>query len=173
MTSISNNAAYIIKRINDIWSEKPGKKTLQKIVFLIEQKGINLGYDYGLHFYGPYSEILDATTTFLSADGIIEFDYSGYSHLMSIDEKNFIVKPDGLSAEQLKEIDALIKHFQGQSPSELELLTTAVYAYDHLKNKSKESIISGVQKIKGSKYSKEHIQRSLGHFEYFNKPLSD
>lgn len=87
---ISNNAAYIIKRINDVWGEKPGKKTLQKIVFLIEQKGVNLGY-----------------------------------------------------------------------------------AYDHLENRSTESVISGVQKIKGSKYSEEHIRRSLENLNYFNKPLSN
>ncbi len=171
MTSISNNAAYVIKRINDIWGEKPGKKILQKMIYLIEQKGIDLGYEYGLHFYGPYSAILDAATTFLSADGVIEFDYSGLSHLMSIDEKNFFVKPNGLSTEQLKEIDVLIEHFQGQSPSELELLTTAIYAYDHLENKSKESIINGVQKIKGLKYSKEQIQHSLDDLEYFNIKL--
>ncbi len=96
MASISNNAAYIIKRINDIWGEKPSKKTVQKIAFLIEQKDIDLGYEYGLHFYSPYSRTLDAATTFLSADGIIELDYSGYSHLMSIN-KNFIIEPDGLS----------------------------------------------------------------------------
>ena len=173
MTGISNNAAYIIKRINDIWDEKPGKKTLQKIVFLIEKKGVNLGYDYGLHFYGPYSGALDAATAFLSADGVIEFDYSGYSHLMSIDEESFIVEPKGLSAEQLSQIDELIERFKGQSPSELELLTTAIYAYDHLDNKSKESIISGVQKIKGSKYSVEHIQRSLKNLEYFGKLISN
>ncbi|RCX08904.1 hypothetical protein DFR58_14015 [Anaerobacterium chartisolvens] len=169
MTGILNNAAYIIKRINDIWGEKPGKKTLQKMVFLIEQKGINLGYDYGLHFYGPYSGALDAAATFLSTDGVIEFDYSGYSHLMSIDEKNFAVEADGLSVEQVRQIDELIERFKGQSPSELELLTTAIYAYDHLENKSKESVISGVQKIKGQKYSIDQIQRSLKNFKYFGK----
>ena len=171
-TNISDNAAYIIKRIKDITGKPPGKKTLQKLVFLIEQKGINLDYDYGLHFYGPYSRILDNTTTYLSADGVIDFDYSGYSHTMSIDEDKFNVEPKGLSEEQLEEIDELIERFQGQSPSELELLTTAIYAYNNLKDKSKESIINGVQKIKGQKYSVEQIQCSLEKFKYFNKPFS-
>lgn len=166
---ISNNAAYIIKRINEISGEKPGKKALQKLVFLIEKKGINLGYDYGLHFYGPYSAHLDATTRFLCADGVIEFDYSGYSHLMSIDEENFTVESEGLSEEQLEDIDELIERFQKLCPSELELLTTAIYAYDNLEDKSEKSIIRGVQKIKGSKYSSEQIQRSLENFDYFNK----
>ncbi len=171
MTSLPNNVAYIIKKINDIWGKKPGKKALQKIVFLIEQKGIDLGFEYGLHFYGPYSDTLDAETSFLSADGVIEFDYSGYSHLMSLNEKNFIVEPHGLSDEQQKTIAELIEHFKGQSPSELELLTTAIYTYNHSQDKTKESIISGVRKIKGSKYSRPQIQDSLEKFSYFNKPI--
>ncbi|MDR1206678.1 MAG: hypothetical protein LBL26_14555 [Peptococcaceae bacterium] len=172
MTDISNNAAYIIKKINDIWGEKPGKKALQKTVFLIEQKGVDLGYDYGLHFYGPYSEALDTATIFLSTDGVIEFDYSGRSHLMSINEKNFTIEPEKLTKKQLDQIDALIEHFKGRSPSELELLTTAIYAYKHLENKSRESVINGVQKIKGLKYPMEQIQRSLIDFEYFNLEFS-
>ncbi len=148
ITKISNNAAYIIKRINEIWDKKPGKKILQKIVFLIEQKDINLGYEYGLHFYGPYSGTLDAVTTFLNADGVIEFNYSGYSHLMSIDEENFSVVPDGLSIQQCKTIDELLEYFREWSPSELELLTTAIYAYNHLEDKSEKSVINGVKKSK-------------------------
>ena len=173
MKSVSSNIGYIVQRINDIWEEKPGKKALQKLVFLIEQKGVNLGYHYGLHFYGPYSADLDATTMLLNSDGILEFDYTGSSHLMSIDEQHFTVKPDALSPEQLQQIDELIGRFNGHSASGLELLTTAIYAYDHLADKSKESVVRGVQKIKGAKYTEKMILHSLNDFEYFNKPLSD
>lgn len=172
MTEISNNVAYIIKRINDVWEIKPGKKILQKIVFLIEEKGIDLGYEYGLHFYGPYSGTLDLDTKFLHADGIINFDYSGYSHLMGINEKDYEVNSDGLSSKQQEEIDKLLERFQGQSPSDLELLTTAIYAYNHLEDKSKKDIIGGVQKIKGSKYSIEQIEEALKELAYFEKHIS-
>ena len=90
---------------------------------------------------------------------------------MSIN-KNFIVEPDGLSNEQQKVIDELIEYFKGQSTSNLELLTTAIYAYNHLENKSQENIIRGVQKIKGSKYSKEQILSALDEFQYFDKGIS-
>lgn len=173
MTHISNNAAYVVKRINDLWGEKPGKKALQKMVFLIEQKDIPLGYEYGLHFYGPYSEALDATTTFLSADGVIEFDYSGYAHLMSINEQLFTIEPRGLTEEHKRILDELIHNFKGWSASELELLTTAVYAYDHLEDKSRENVIRGVEKIKGSKYTREQIQRALENFSNFNKHFAN
>lgn len=172
MTEVSNNVAYIIKRINDVWSKKPGKKILQKMVFLIEEKVINLGYEYGLHFYGPYSATLDLDSKFLHADGVIAIDYSGPSHLMEINEKGFEVHSDGLSSKQQEEIDELLKRFQGQSPSELELLTTAIYAYNHLEDKSKENIIGGVKKIKGSKYSREQIEEALKELAYFEKNIT-
>jgi len=37
----------------------PGKKVLQKLVYLIEKKGLNLGFDYSIHYYGPYCAQLD------------------------------------------------------------------------------------------------------------------
>ncbi len=171
MMRIQDNAAYIVKRIKDIWGEKPGKKILQKMIYIIENKGIYLGYEYELHFYGPYSGTLDATIKFLSADGVIEFDYSGYSHLMGINEEYYEIEPNKLTEEQKKEIDVIIKHFEKKSPSELELLTTIIYAYDHLNEKTEDRIISGVQKIKGSKYSKTQIQKTLENLQYFNKPI--
>ncbi|NMA84092.1 MAG: hypothetical protein GX962_09540 [Epulopiscium sp.] len=173
MIIIADNAAHIVKRINDIWGKKPGKKTLQKLVYLIQQKGINLNYDYGIHFYGPYSEKLDHAITSMSADGVIEFDYSGRSHLMGIKTEAFEVKPKELSEEQQHVIDDLITQFEGYSPSDLELLTTAIYAYEHLDDKSRASIINGVKKIKGSKYSQEQIEQSLQNFEYFNKRIAN
>lgn len=168
MDTINNNVAYIIKRINEIWEKSPGKKTLQKIVFLIEQKGVDLNFQYGLHFYGPYSSTLEAVTTFLSTDGVVDFDYSGYSHRMRVNEQ-FDVLPDGLSDNQEDEIDKIISHFKGRSPSELELLTTAIYAYNNLEDKTKESVINGVLKIKGSKYTQEQIMHSLDDFDFFDK----
>ena len=173
MTPISSNAAYIIKKINDICGEPPCKKALQKMIFLIEKKGIQLGYDYGLHFYGPYSSRLDDETTDLSSDGVVKFDYSGYSHLMSVDEKHFSVDPKGLTEQQINEIDNIIERFKGKSASELELLTTAIYAYDHLDHRSVESVIKGVQKIKGAKYSVGNIKGSLENFTYFNRQFAE
>ena len=170
MHATNSNAAYIIKRINEIWGDAPGKKTLQKIVFLIEQKGINLDYEYGLHFYGPYSGSLDAETAALSADGIVAFDYSGYSHRMRVND-GFDVSPAGLLPSQISGIDEIIARFKGWSPSELELLTTAIYAYNNLADKSENSVIQGVLKIKGEKYTPAQIKNALHLFPYFNKPV--
>lgn len=164
-------AAYIVKRINDIVGKAPGKKVLQKMVFLIEQKGVNLGYDYGIHFYGPYSSKLDTDTYFLSADGIINFSYTRLTHEMTVGE-GFEILPDCLSDEQKKGIDEVIERFREKKGPELELLTTAIYAYNHLDDKSRESVIAGVVKLKGEKYRRDEIERALEEFAYFEKDFA-
>ena len=171
MKTIADNAAYIIKRIKDVRNESPGKKVLQKIVFLTIEKGIPFDYDFGLHFYGPYSSSLDEATNILHAEGVIHFDYSGQSHKMEISD-GFEVLPSKLTEEQINDVNDVIQTFMDMSPSDLELLTTAIYAFNHLDDKSKESVVSGVIKIKGKKYSPEKIYSALNRFEYFNKVFS-
>ena len=164
-----SNTAYIIKRFHELRGESPCKKELQKIAFLIEEKGVALGYNHGLHFYGPYSSTLDAYTMSLSSDGVVKIDYSGYSHLLCVNEEDFDIHEDGLTKEQLAQVDEVITRFEKHSASDLELLTTAIYAYNHLDDKTIESVVAGVQKIKGSKYSETKIQTELENLEYFGK----
>jgi uncharacterized protein YwgA len=165
---VKNNVAYIIKEIRE-HRENPGKKTLQKLVFLIEQKGVDLNYNYGLHFYGPYSSALDAATTFLDADGIIQFDYSGYSHRMKVPD-DVKVESD-LSNEQERMVKDVIVHFKDKNPSDLELLSTVIYVYNNVEDHSKHSIIEGIIKIKGEKYSVSYIENALLDLDYFNMPV--
>lgn len=162
---IENAVAYIIGKISGIRGGDPGKKTLQKMVFLIQHKGINLDFDYGLHFYGPYCSALDAMTTFLDAEGIIDFDYTGYSHRMKINDMFEVTS--GLDVAEEKIVDDVILEFKDSSPSQLELLTTAMYAFEHLPDKSIPSIVKGVKKIKGTKYSDSEIEGAIERLKYF------
>ena len=66
--------------MHEISHHRPVKKALQKTVFLIEQKGVSLGYDYVLHFYGPYCAELDQETAQLRTNGIIKFEYGQFGH---------------------------------------------------------------------------------------------
>ena len=169
MIQVENNIAYLVQQINEIWEESPGKKAFQKLVFLMIEKGIPLRYDYGLHFYGPYSATLDAEANFLNADGVLCFSYEGNAHKIRInknDEMTTIEPEDNLIA-YIGTITDVIEHFKGKSPSELELLSTAIYAYNHLESKARESVVNGVLKIKGNKYKQDDINDSLNEFAYF------
>lgn len=149
-----NNEA-IVSIINKISSKKgaPCKKTLQKIVFLIEAKNVDLGCDYGIHFYGPYSSDLDFAVRELCDEGILNIEYTLSEHKISVlDESSIAEFNDPI-------VNQVIDEFAQDTPSELELLATAVYVY--LKVRDINKIHAGVVKIKGDKYSNQRINSAI------------
>jgi uncharacterized protein YwgA len=145
-------------------SDVPGKKKFQKLVYMVENiANVRLGFDYEMYFYGPYSSKLDGLLTDLEGEGLIHYDYKGLNHLIQIDEPNeysdfFEVD---LSADELKKIEDIFSDYGSKTPNELELLTTTHFAFQNLHDKSSASVIKGVKKIKGSKYSDDNIQQAL------------
>ena len=142
----------------------PGKKKFQKLVYLVENVGnVNLGFDYEIYFYGPYSSKLDNVLAELEGEGLIHYAYKDYSHLICVDEPNEhndFCESD-LTSSELEKIEKIFSVFGKKSPFELELLTTTHFAFQRLQNKSADNIINGVKKIKGEKYSSSQIERAL------------
>lgn len=149
-----NNYAIvnIISQITEK-SSSPCKKKLQKIVFLIEAKQINLGCDYGIHFYGPYSADLDFAVRELSDEGILKINYTHMEHLISVTDTSV---GETYNNEAMNEV---INEFSKDTPSELELIATTLYVYQQIEDVSK--VKSGVVKIKGSKYSEKRIDAAI------------
>lgn len=149
---VNNDAIInIIKKLT-IKNGAPCKKTLQKIVYLIEARKVTLGCDYGIHFYGPYSYDLDFAVRELCEEGILQIEYSAQEHTIS-------VLGDYNSQYNNSIVDKTIDEFGKDSPSELELLATALYVY--LKLKDTDKIHSGVVKIKGNKYNNQRISNAV------------
>jgi hypothetical protein len=146
----------IVKVISRITKNNgaPCKKTLQKIVFLIEAKHVDLGCDYGIHFYGPYSADLDFAVRELNDEGILKIDYTPMEHLISVVGDSF---ENGNINPTVNEV---IDEFSKETPSELELIATALYVYLQVKDVSR--IKTEVIKIKGSKYSGSRIDSAIG-----------
>lgn len=142
----------IVKRITEKKSA-PCKKTLQKMVYLIEEKGIDLGCDYGIHFYGPYSADLDYIVRTLNNEGVLSISYSETEH-------NISVKDDSNCKNYYNDVvNHIVDTFVFDSPSELELIATALYVYRQ--NRDKNKIENDVIKIKGEKYSSSQIQKAI------------
>jgi len=151
-----NNSAIvnIIDQITEVSGEAPCKKTLQKMVYLIEEKNIDLGCEYGIHFYGPYSADLDFAVRELCDQGVLWIDYTPMDHKIMVEDKSQL-SSDYSNAE----MDKIIKTFAKCSPSDLELLATALYVYG--KKNDVETIPDGVKKIKGSKYNDTRINKAI------------
>lgn len=145
-----NTIVSIIRRLKTVSGKDPCKKTIQKIVYLIEESGSPLGYDYTIHFYGPYSADLDYEIQGLSLVGSLRVDYTNYGHLLSV--------PKGKQIRSLNQtIDNVIQNFGAKSPSELELLATTLFVQRKVSSNTPEVILPMVKKIKGTKYADSQI----------------
>lgn len=149
------NKSALVNIINEITkcSSTPCKKTLQKLVFLIEAKHIDIGCDYGIHFYGPYSSDLDFAVRELSDEGVLQIQYTSMEHLISVVDDSLV---DSYNNGTVNEI---IAEFSKETPSELELIATALYVY--LQNKDVNRIKNDVIKIKGNKYFDARIDNAI------------
>jgi len=172
------NAEMVISEIYNAKNKDPfGKKVLQKMVYLAQQKGAVLGYDFRLHFYGPYSAELDTDTMCLQAYGEVSCEHTSNGHLLSLAEPEVsVLSRPNLDDTTLESIRSVATRYSDWTPSSLELLSTAIYAYRYLDSQkgslSKEDIVSKVQSIKGEKYTKKAIEEMLGEFEFYGISLN-
>lgn len=139
---------------------EPGKKMIQKLLYLIERKGVQLGLNYSIHFFGPYSSRLDDALHILENYGFIEIDTSSMTHVI----KSGNVRPEGtLLEEEQRIVDEIIQTFASKTALELEAITTLDYAATTILNSeaSDDDIVEQVLRIKGGKFTREYLKREL------------
>lgn len=150
------NLLGIIEKINTITGKPLEKKQLQKVIYLLQAKGIDLGYEFDIFFYGPYSEDLRYDLNGLYLEGDIEYQLEGYTHLVVPYRKAKI----DLSPEAIEQIEFAVNTYNDTKPAELELFTTAHFVAVNL-GQSNEEIFNGVKRIKGKKFSKKEIKQAI------------
>lgn len=144
--------------INDICKlNSPGKKQLQKLMYLMERYGIKMNLNYSIHFYGPYSSKLDYFLHEYESAGLLCINTSGTTHKITM--------TDTLEAcldENDTEIENyVLDNFSSFTAQELEALTTLDYVshFMYKDSESKEQIIKLVKIIKGSKFSDDLLNQ--------------
>ncbi|MCL2135078.1 MAG: hypothetical protein FWH37_05945 [Candidatus Bathyarchaeota archaeon] len=147
------NVLSVIKTIQE-HDVAPCKKKVQKIIYLIQESGEDLGFDYSIHFYGPYSEKLDSEIRYLYNRGDLNMDFTPRGHKLSVD--NSLATPPVSSTTQ-----EIIAYFRLKSPSDLELLATVLYIKRAIPNANDKNILNNVLRIKGEKYSEIEINNSI------------
>ncbi|HBE81099.1 MAG TPA: hypothetical protein DDW65_25415 [Firmicutes bacterium] len=161
------NLLPIIQKISQY--QHPGKKMLQKMVYIIQRHGINLGFKYGIHYYGPYSSELDYATHSLAMLGAIEIIPDGMTQRIHMTEIAGTLQEEHqdqlLNDRQLEILNGIINKFAGFSAFELEVLTTTDFVAEDLRRSGKEwddaAVLAGVKTIKGDKFSEEQIRNAI------------
>ncbi len=159
-----DNILNLIKAIEKVAGKSPCKKTVQKITYLVQEAKEDLGYDYSIHFYGPYSAELDSEIRYLNNCGKLNIKITDRGHMLSVDDDSDVT----FSNNNVRDI---ITYFGTKSPSDLELLATTLYVQREIQNSNIQNIVDGVEKIKGSKYSNAQINNAIDelvNYKYFS-----
>ncbi|ADL43325.1 hypothetical protein COB47_2066 [Caldicellulosiruptor obsidiansis OB47] len=153
---------------------KVGKKFLQKVVYLLQRKGLNLNYNFSIHYYGPYSSQLEYDIHRLEMNRLVRIDpKDGYTHEIIpeevSDDEKYLSHHD-IEMIDSKEIKDLIKNLSSFNASELELIATVDYVINQLKIRgtdelNKKEIIEKVKKLKGNKYTEKKIEEAIKFLE--------
>ncbi|WP_191435234.1 hypothetical protein [Flavonifractor sp. An112] len=146
----------IVRSLERTAGKAPCKKTLQKIVYLLEEAGVGPEFNYTIHFYGPYSADLDYEVQSLASQGMLNINYTDYGHLISVNDEG--EKEGSILSRNGKEI---VSNFGIETPSKLELIATTLFVQRAKKSTDADQILPGVKKIKGSKYSDREIRDAI------------
>lgn len=157
MTNFERNSIIIGQICDRI---EPGKKMLQKLMYLIERQGVNLDLNYSIHFFGPYSSKLDEMIHTLESYDKLNIDTSGVTHIV---RKGNVPIMGQLDDDNQRKINFVLEYFSNKSAFDLEAITTIDYVANKMLKGSKDEkeIISRVQKIKGNKFSTGRLTENL------------
>lgn len=134
-----------------------GHTLLQKLVYLLQNaKGIPLGYDFHLHYYGPYSETLWGDINLLKNFGVLEVESEAATGGYRITSRK---DPDPKKVKELEDkINTLVNFLGKKYVKQLELYATTYYVLDDLKKKNRPH--SDSQVAKDVEALKPHINRN-------------
>ena len=118
-----------------------GHMAIQKLVYLLQQaKGVPMGYNFALHYYGPYCEELWSDLWILEDWGYLDIINApdGYGYIITAKKKPAwqVSKRVSKSKQSIKELWEFLK----DKPSrDLELYATTHFVFSDLKGKERPS----------------------------------
>ena len=138
-----------------------GKTHVQKAVFFAQEAaGLDLGFRYVIHHYGPYSFELNAFMESLQYQGLLQIERAsdgyGYEVKPGSDTSNQTLAP---SVE--KKVSEVTRVLAGQGTSDMELLATAFYVLHRYGGSAEdEPNINRVKELK-PRFQREKVINSL------------
>ena len=145
------------------WLSDSGKGTskiaMQKLIFFLQEKGENFGYQFEPYTYGPFSKQVMNIATSLSEKGLISVHQRDY-----VIDQEFKYDIDEKKQERLREYLNSFQSFLKDDFSfdNLELYGTTLYCMKALdevgESTDEDSVIAEFKAWKGRKYPEEDIK---------------
>ena len=125
-----------------------GHTLIQKVVYLLQNAlDVDVGYNFKLYHYGPYSEELWGDLRILSDLGIVSIvtDPNGYGYRISIDDQEKAKLFQRFGSDSLNEkINEVMELLRNRDSRSLELLATTHFVYSDLVAKNRQATPSDV-----------------------------
>ena len=157
------NAADVVVRVIRLnGGEVNGRTRLQKMVFLLDRCGADLGLNFTYHYYGPYSS--DLTDGWLDAkaeDRIhVEEKIGGYGVPYSVFRlKKSRIRRKDLGNLEPEEAEAATPKMREVSNTVLELAATMVFLQEEV---PRERVIGELKALKPNKATDPLIAKAEG-----------
>ena len=139
-----------------------GKKKLQKLLYFVQEAEREpLGFDYRMHYYGPYSPTLDSRVRALSHAGLVESSTSGEGTSSFSIAKDVAESLAGRHEPLDEKIDRVSSRLGDQTPNTIELLGTIhflVSSWGRVDEGRMGTLVDQIRAWKGSKYTRTQIE---------------
>ncbi len=131
-----------------------GRTRLQKSVYLLQACGINLGFDFDYHHYGPYSEELASAARDAEALGMVDVEWkNSYGNDYAVFRSNVAVS-DFPNFDNAAEVLRILSKYEA---TVLELAATADFLR---KNGYENDPWEEVKRRKASKVTAQRLDQS-------------
>lgn len=135
----------LLKEAKEIWT----RKKIQKMIYLLQQRGAPFNEHFIFHYYGPYSAELQVELDQLHEAGLIGQEHKGDSYYFQLKPKGEIIlqKKRGAGKRIESMYSSLIKDLNSLAPQVLEMMATIVYL-EKSYGKSERKLRSVLKNIK-------------------------
>jgi uncharacterized protein YwgA len=147
----------------------PGKKSFQKLFYLIEKSGVPTDLDFEMHIYGPYSSALADEMVGLERAGILRIEDGSIEPGERAGEARAALADELRS--HLPEVAKVLDVFGARTGLQLELAATthlvASWLIQRQGRTTKSEVVAAVRQQKGDKFSGEQISKAIDELTKF------
>jgi len=136
-----------------------GKTRLQKMIYLLDQCGLNSGCRYDYHYYGPFSPEIAEAAEDACALQLLSYSESFGFHAVPYgvyETASKVEIPDKIGALSVEAILGKLWNLEKYSAIELELAATIVYLREHGSVEPERDLAS----LKPRKATDERVSRA-------------
>ncbi|MGD9590096.1 MAG: hypothetical protein AB7Q37_18440 [Pyrinomonadaceae bacterium] len=146
-----------------------GRTAVQKIMYFLGVRGVDINYKFDIYQYGPFSEQILWDIDYLLADGIIQEKSTNPEKFSNYGPSDANAELFSLYADDIKSAELAIKELVEtlvpMKPSELELVSTLDYIYREQlatgkKSDLKDEVVARFQDIKKDKFTIDQVTKA-------------